>query len=400
VTFRASVRPGPPATAVTRPGPPAVSRVGPPGVTRTVLLIAAALAAVLLPASPAAAHAADAPVATNYRTTVTGVSPALDGLTVRAIEAGARLELVNRTTRPIEVLGYQGEPYLLVAPDGVYSNVHSPATYLNETLAMDLPVPQSADPARAPSWQRVSDEPVARWHDRRAMWVGSGMPPEVAADPGRPHHIRDWVVPLRDGMSAVEVTGTLEWVPPPPAAAWWAAIVVATLLVGTLGLRWDRVPAAFASLAAAAGLLAIGYAVARELDAGAATVGGVLAGLVEKQMWAVLTGLGALAAAVYGSRRRAAADLALGLAGACLALIAGVANAAVLTHGVAPVPVDPAWARAATAFVIAAGFGLALAAVLRLRTASRAAGGPSTQRRPVSQSTDSAARHGEPTGAA
>ena len=361
-------------------------------------LLAAALAAVLLPAAPAAAHGADAPVATNYRTAVTGVSPAVEGLTVRVIEAGARLELVNRTGRPIEVLGYQGEPYLRVGPDGVYTNVHSPATYLNETLAQDTPVPPSADPAQAPSWRRVSAQPVARWHDRRALWTESDPPPQVAADPGRPHRVRDWVVPLRDGMSTVEVKGTLDWVPPPATAAWWAAIVVAALLLGALGLRWDRAVLAFASLAAAAGLVAIGYAVAREVDAGATTVGGALAGLLARQVWALLTGLAAVAAAVYASRRRPAADLALGLVGACLALIAGLANAAVLARGVAPVPGDPTWARAATAFVIAAGFGLALAAGLRLRVAHAQPQDPAPGHERVSQPTP--ARGGEPTGAA
>ena len=61
-------------------------------------LVGALVGPVLL-AGPAAAHSADAPTATDYRVTVLGVNPPMPGLTVRAIEAGARLELVNHTSR-------------------------------------------------------------------------------------------------------------------------------------------------------------------------------------------------------------------------------------------------------------------------------------------------------------
>src|SRR5262245_20968599 len=93
--------------------------------------LGAAAVMVLAAAAPAAAHAADAPDATNYRTTITGLTPALPGVEVRAIEAGARLELTNTAQRTVEVLGYSNEPYLEVRPDGVYQNTNSPATYLN-----------------------------------------------------------------------------------------------------------------------------------------------------------------------------------------------------------------------------------------------------------------------------
>ncbi|MBM0240265.1 hypothetical protein JNW88_29915 [Micromonospora sp. ATA32] len=89
-----------------------------PLLTRAALVVTGALAAALAFAAPAAAHGADAPGRHEYRTEVTGVTPARPGLTVRAVEAGARLELVNRTGRNVEVIGYSGEPYLRVGPDG------------------------------------------------------------------------------------------------------------------------------------------------------------------------------------------------------------------------------------------------------------------------------------------
>ncbi|MCG5450277.1 hypothetical protein NIE111_001797, partial [Micromonospora sp. NIE111] len=113
---------------------------------RAGLVAAAASLVTLISAAPAAAHGADAPDGTDYRTRTTGVAPARPGLEVRVIEAGARLELTNRTGRTIEVIGYSGEPYLRVGPDGVFENSHSPATYLNRTISGNTALPAEADP--------------------------------------------------------------------------------------------------------------------------------------------------------------------------------------------------------------------------------------------------------------
>jgi hypothetical protein len=341
---------------------------------RLVGAVVGGVSCALALAAPAWAHGADAPDATDYRTAVVAVDPPLPGVTVRAIEAGARLELTNRSAAPVEVLGYDGEPYLSVRPDGVYENAHSPAVYLNATLTGSAALPAEADPTLPPRWRRVSDSPVARWHDARSHWMSAQQPPAVAADPGREHRIRDWVVPLRVETSTVEVRGTLDWVPPPPPWSWWGVVVVAALGVGALGLasaRW--VGPALAGLLAVASGAALAYAVARELDAGAVGFGEVLRGLLVGQVWPVLVGLGALGAAGYALLRRPAADFALALAATCLAVFAGVTNAAVFTRSVAPVPWPPPLARVAVAVVLAAGAGVAAAAALRLRAAARTA---------------------------
>ncbi|TDC57681.1 hypothetical protein E1258_21780, partial [Micromonospora sp. KC207] len=201
-----------------------------------LVAVLAGLIAVLATATPAAAHGGEAPDGTDYRAEVTGIAPARPGLTVRVVEAGARLELVNSTGRPIEVIGYTGEPYLRIGPDGVYENSRSPATYLNRTLAGDTALPAEADPAAAPDWRRVGDGPAARWHDRRTRWQEPTPPAPVRADPTHEQRVRDWVVPLRDGAEPVEVRGTLDWVPPPDAYPWWVAATLGFLLVGSAGL--------------------------------------------------------------------------------------------------------------------------------------------------------------------
>jgi hypothetical protein len=350
------------------------------GVTmrRVLSAVTLGLVAALTLAGPAWAHGGDAPDGTNYRTEVTGVNGALPGVSVRAIEAGARLELTNDGDETVEVLGYDGEPYLEVRPDGVYENIKSPATYINVSL-QGGEVPPTADSTAPPQWRRVADEPVARWHDHRSHWMSATPPPQVAAEPDKTHRIRDWVVPLRSGVTTGEVTGTLDWIPPPTAGAWWAGAVLCATAIGLLGLVATGHPggraasAALAILAVVGGLTAIGYAVGRELDSGNDSAGEILLGLLATQVWPVLAGLGAVAAGVYALARRPSADFAMALAGACLALFAGVGNSAVFGRGVAPVPFSSTLARVAVLLIIAVGAGLAAAGALRLRAAVHAA---------------------------
>ncbi|SBT52742.1 hypothetical protein [Micromonospora auratinigra] len=352
-----------------RPVPAALRRAG--------LVATAALAALLALATPAAAHGADAPDGTDYRAEVTALTPARPGLSARIVEAGARLEVTNTTGRDVQVLGYSGEPYLRIGPDGVYENTRSPATYLNRTIVGDTQLPAQADPAAAPQWRRLSADPSARWHDQRTLWRESEPPPQVAADPTRQQRVRDWVVPLRDGDTMIDVRGTLDWVPPPDPYPWWVAATLGFLAVGAAGLTpagsraGGRALRAVGALLGLGGLAAVAFTVGRELDAGAAGPGAVLLGLLGGQLWTLLTGLGALAAGGYALARRPAADFALALAGACLTLFAGVANLAVLSRSVVPMPWPAGLARVLVTLVLATGAGAVAAGLLRLRTAAR-----------------------------
>ncbi|HET9516337.1 MAG TPA: hypothetical protein VFO77_01290, partial [Actinoplanes sp.] len=181
--------------------------------------------------------------------------------------------------------------------------------------------------------------------------------------PTRTHRLRDWVVPLRDGVSPLQVRGTLDWVPPPRPAPWWAGTLIAAVLV----VAGRRSRAALTAVAAVLGTTTVGYALARELDAGATGIGGVFGGLFAGQAAMVVVGVGALVAAGLTAARRTVGDLALAVAGAATVIAAGLANVGVFTQAVVPVPGPSWWARVAILATVGLGAGLTAAAVLRLR---------------------------------
>jgi hypothetical protein len=322
-------------------------------VIRKALFLTVVAGALVVPATPAFAHGGDAPDATAYRTTITGVSPPMSGITVRTVEAGARLELTNSTGQTIEVLGYSGEPYLEVRPDGTYQNANSPATYLNATLTGDNPVPAGADPTAPPSWRRVSSSNTVRWHDQRTHWLSPGLPPAAAADPSRTHRLRDWAVPLRDQARTFEVRGTLDWVPPPAAWLWWAGAALLALAVTALTTRWSR---ATGPVALIAGLTTLWYGVTKTLN-----------GLPFSLVLAI-SALVTLVTGVVAARRPA--PFLVALTGALLAIFGGFAEIGVFRAAILPVA-GPAWlARAAVLVAIGAGLGMAVVGVQRIRAAA------------------------------
>lgn len=336
--------------------------------TRILAILTVAAGALGAAATPAAAHGADAPDATNYRTTMTSMAPATPGIEVKVIEAGARLQLTSTNPAKVEVLGYEGEPYLEVRPDGVYENVNSPAVYINANLTGGVEPPANANPTSPPQWRKITDDRVARWHDRRTHWASFTPPPAVAADPSQPHMISEWTVPLRIEVSTIEVKGTLAWEPPPTPAAWWALSALIALLIVPVGLVRRRVGVPVMGLILIfGGVLALAYIGAREFDAGNTTFGSIAGGIWATELWPAVAGLAAIAAGIFALTRRPAAEFALALGGAGLAMFGGIVNAAVFFRSVAPVPWTDTTARLVVAAAIGIGAGIAGAASLKLR---------------------------------
>lgn len=228
---------------------------------RLGLILAAAvyLLVAALPA-PASAHGRGSD-ATNYVSTLRS-APEAPGVTFEVYGNDEYLSVTNNSDTELTVLGYEGEPYLRVGPDGVFENVRSEAAYLNDDRFQRVEVPETADNDADPEWVRVGDGPTWLWHDHRAHWMSPVPPPNVQADPGAEHVVFDeWSVPVLIGDQAAEVTGDLRWVP--GTSPWpWLAVALLLTLPALAGLRTrptadDRWPGLARPAAGVLGLLAV-----------------------------------------------------------------------------------------------------------------------------------------------
>lgn len=335
---------------------------------RTFLALAVALAGLGVAASPASAHSVSGVSATNFRTNLTAVEPERPGLTVKVIEAGSRLEVENRTGVELVVFGYKDppDPYLRIGPDGVYQNRLSTATYINASRDGEDPPARAKDAASGETdWEKVSSEPVARFHDHRIHWMAPGNPPQVRDNPDERHVIFDeWVVPMRLGADPVSVKGELVWEPGPSPLPWVALIAALIALVVVVGRR----PGWATGLAAVTAVL-VAVDVFHALGLGLANAGGFGERIVKSVTQAPLAVLdwAAGAVAIVWLRRRGTDGLPVAvLAGLLVAFLGGVSDVDALSSSQVPFGFGAGLARLTVAVSLGLGFGLALSAMLRL----------------------------------
>ena len=342
------------------------------------LLVAAALgaAAVVAAAAPAAAHTVGGVDATTYRTEVGSVNPATEGLTVRSIDNGARLELTNSGRRDAVVEGYDGEPYLRVGPRGVYENARSPARFLNRVLRDPEAPPASADPDAPPEWVRVSTGTTARWHDHRAHWMGVEDPPIVRRAPDAEHLVQRFTIAVRVGDREVQVRGDVRYIPGPSPWPWIAGAAV--LAIGTvIGARTRRAATVLGVVLVVAVVGAVVHAVGAWTGSSAA---------LGKRGGDALPTLGAVALSVVAlvqlRRRglRAAAPL-LVFAGLFLAIAIGLADVSTLSKSQLPTDLPDALDRLTVALALGGGAGVAVGAGLHVadRASTREGDPPVTE---------------------
>lgn len=198
---------------------------------------------VLVIAQPAAA---DAPGPTDYLTEVTEIEPSGAGFEIDIIGGDSFVRLAADQGRTIEVIGYQGEPYLRFEPDGtVEINQTAPSTYTSEDRFGVVEIPATAFIGAVPRWEVVATDGVYAWHDHRAHWMNPQPPP--AAQPG--DQILEGVIPLIVDGAEVDVTVISVWQQP---ASRLPLLVGALAGLGGLALAWKRSEAAMLS----AGLVA------------------------------------------------------------------------------------------------------------------------------------------------
>jgi hypothetical protein len=181
------------------------------------------------------AASADPATPTDYRSTITAVTPDLPWLDVSVVGGDSFLELHAEPGHAVTVLGYSGEPYLRVLADGTTQvNRRSPAVGINRTRYGSSPDPGS-DASAPPEWTALPANERAGpstlvWHDHRTHWMGGSTPPPTG--PGG--LVEDWHVSLDADGIAVDVAGTLHRHHPPSGWWWSPAIVgVVVLLVGS-----------------------------------------------------------------------------------------------------------------------------------------------------------------------
>jgi hypothetical protein len=328
-----------------------------------VLLTVATALALVVNAAPAWAHGVSGLQPTNYRTTVRGLTPAIPGVRVRAVDLGGKLELTNATSTDVVVLGYEQEPYLRIGPRGVFENTWSPAVILNRTTTPSGAAPQARDPNAAPTWRQVSTAAKASWHDHRAHWMAPSPPPEVSRDSSHRHVvIENWQVPLTYGTRTADVTGDVSWIPGPSPWPWTAGAlgIAAVVTVGARTRRWPVV------LAIALALL-VGGEAAHVAGLWGASTASTLSktGSSLYSLAGCLVGFGALVMLV----RRDAHDATpvVLIASVFLLIAGGLADVTSLTRSQLPSTLPAAVARGVVTGAIGLGAGLVIGTASRLR---------------------------------
>lgn len=202
------------------------------------LLAAVLVAAVACPVAAANGDGA----ARGYRSTITAVRPAVDGLTVQVLGSDDRLRLRNDSDHDILIQGYNGEPYLrFEAGGGVLRNANSPATYVNEERFGGVDVPASASEDAPPKWEQVAPGNAYEWHDHRIHWMSTIDPPKVRNAPDQPHRVFDWTVRGELDGEPLMIRGQLDYEPPPESRFNPILIVpIAALALVGAALWWRR----------------------------------------------------------------------------------------------------------------------------------------------------------------
>lgn len=311
--------------------------------------IAVVLTFAALLMAPTAASA-DPPGPTDFRTEVKAIEPDSDAFDLRIIGGDSFVLLTQRNTVTIEILGYEGEPYLRFLPDGrIEQNRRSPAVYLNEERygsdASALPTVANAD--AEPAWEVVGDDGSHAWHDHRAHWMLENTP--FGKGPG--DQILEGVIPAFVDGTEVDIVVASFWEPPPSPVPLVAGLAAGSAVAWLVWRR--RLWAAW--VLAVAGSMAVGIGTVQYLSVPAET--GPTPTLVLLPLVGALSGLAAIAV-----RRRPVSAWPLMIGGALSLLLFSGLRLPSIGRAILPTDLPFAVDRAASgATVVMAGAVLAVA---------------------------------------
>ncbi len=214
---------------------------------RRVGAVFVVLMASLLHGGPASAHGSSESPSSNYVSEITDIKPARTSFTAKIIEAGSRIELRWISGGEILVPDYDDHPYLRIGPDGVEQNMESTAVYLNSTRMGGAEIPEGLKPEGPPRWERISSEPVARWHDHRIHYMGLGTHPRAVGKEDQEVLLQRFVVFVQQDGESSSISGVLRWVPGPSPLPYYA--IAAALAIALTGIAF-RIGRAKSNMAA------------------------------------------------------------------------------------------------------------------------------------------------------
>jgi hypothetical protein len=181
--------------------------------------------------APTTTALADPPGPTDYMSEVTETDPGVSGISIEIIGGDSFVLLGAEIGVTVDVVGYQGEPYLRFLADGtVEENQLAPSKYLNEDRYADTEMPEAANADADPEWQIVSGDGSFAWHDHRTHWMNEVPPPGSA--PG--DQVTEGVVPLVVDGVEVKVTVVSVWQQHPSSLPVVVGFTIGLLLVFAL----------------------------------------------------------------------------------------------------------------------------------------------------------------------
>jgi hypothetical protein len=178
----------------------------------------------VLAAGPAAARSLAAPTAGDtlsgggssdasyYTSEVREIRPAVSGLDVK-VDTDGKVTLTNNGGRQVVVLGYAGEDFLRIGPNGAEENTTSLTSAINANPnSAQMPKSTTSGATQKPAkWVKRSEQPTASWHDYRVLWTNKQRPPIVTDSPHSKHKVFSWAVQLRVDNQPVLVLGDVVW---------------------------------------------------------------------------------------------------------------------------------------------------------------------------------------------
>lgn len=311
-------------------------------------------------AMPSVVHA-DAAGPTDYRTTVTAITPATDVIDVGVEGGDAFMRIDVEPGHEALILGYDGEPYLRIGADGtIEQNRRSYATYYNEERYGRTDVPDVVDNDAPPDWEHVGSGGTWAWHDHRAHWMGTEPP--IGLEPG--DSLPPQVVPIVvDGVPVdVEVRITLLDAPSLAPVVFGAVVGLGLAALGVL-LGPATTGLVMLLLAGAAFAVGLGQYLSLPPETGPMLTWWLLPAI----------GVASIVAAIVTYGRSRFTLLALTLVAAAQVLIWGLQRRSGLTAAIIPTDLPDDVDRFVTAAALAGALAIGTATIARLFAAPAAA---------------------------